>query len=373
MKLLIAIDSYKGSLSSADAGAAAREGVLRGCPGAEVIALPIADGGEGTADAIAHAKGGQLAECRAHDPLGREIISSYGIAGDTAIIEMAKASGLELLKKEEYNPLITSTRGTGELILSAIDAGCREFILGIGGSATNDGGMGMAKALGAKFLDDEGNELGEGGAELLRLDKIDISSMDGRLCDCRFRVACDVTNPLYGENGASRVFGPQKGASAEDVELLDKALHRYGNILERDVCPSIASRLGAGAAGGLGAAFMAFLKGTPEKGAELVLEAVGIDALLHGCDAVITGEGRTDFQTVFGKAPIEVARHASNHNIPCYIISGSLGRGYEKVLSHGVTACFSITDGPMELKEAMENAPRLLSSAAEMLARVIAK
>jgi len=371
MKILLAIDSYKGSLTSLEAADAAEKGILNACPNAEVVKLCIADGGEGTADAVVRAKGGEMITAKAHDPLGRMIDSSFGIAGDVAVIEMARASGLDLLKKEEYNPLITSTRGTGDLILAALDRGCREFILGIGGSATNDGGTGMARALGARFLDKNGNELVEGGAALKDLAKIDIAGMDNRLTECRFRIACDVTNPLCGEKGASRVFGPQKGASADDVELLDSALQNYGARLAQDLGKDVALIPGAGAAGGLGAAFMAFLDGKPEPGAELVLDAAGIDDLLAGCDAVITGEGRTDFQTVFGKAPIAVAGHAKIAGVPAYIISGSLGKDYKEVLSHGVTAAFAIADKPMTLDECIENAAVLLENTAEMLARVI--
>ncbi len=371
MKILIAIDSYKGSLTSIEAANAAEKGILNAFPQAQVVKLCIADGGEGTAEAIIRANGGRMVSVLARDPLGRRISSSFGIAGDVAVIEMARASGLDLLKKDEYAPLVASTVGTGDLILAALDNGCRDFILGIGGSATNDGGMGMAKALGARFLDKNGSELPEGGASLLSLARIDTSCMDKRLRDCRFRIACDVTNPLYGENGASRVFSPQKGASPDDVELLDRALKNYGDRLAADLGKDVAGIPGAGAAGGLGAALMAFLDGKPEPGAELVLDAAGIDDLLSGCDAVITGEGQTDFQTVFGKAPIAVAGHAKKQSIPVYLISGSLGRGYKEVLGHGVTAAFSIADKPMTLDKCIENAAVLLENTAEMLARVI--
>ncbi|MEA4824395.1 MAG: glycerate kinase [Clostridiaceae bacterium] len=372
-KFVIAMDSYKGSLSSVDAGNAVRRGILRVLADSDVVCIPIADGGEGTVDAYLAACGGERVLKTVTDPLGGTVRAVYAVLPDgTAVIEMAASSGLPLVPVARRDPKVTTTRGFGELLRDALDRGARELLLGIGGSATNDGGTGMLSALGARFLDAQGRLLPEGGAALSHLARIDLSGLDPRLAECRIRVACDVDNPLCGTRGASAVFGPQKGASPEDVARLDSALGRYADIAEVSLGVSARVDAGAGAAGGLGFALKAFLHAALTPGVDLLLETAKFEEQLSGCDCVITGEGATDYQTAYGKAPVGVSRKAAARGIPAFILSGTLGRGHTAVYREGVTAAFSIVDRPMTLECAIENAAPLLEAAAERLVRTIA-
>ena len=371
-RFLAAMDSYKGSLSSVEAGEAVKRGILRAVPDAFVRTIPIADGGEGTVDAYLAACGGERITKTVTGPLGEPVRAAYALLPDgTAVIEMAASSGLPLVTAERRDPKVTTTRGFGELIRAALDAGVRRFILGIGGSATNDGGTGMLRALGWRFLDAAGEDLPEGGAALGRLAHIDAADADARLREASIRVACDVDNPLCGERGASAVFGPQKGASPADVTLLDAALARFAGVTADTLGTDCREDAGAGAAGGLGFALKAYLGASLVPGVGLLLDTAGFDAALADADCVITGEGATDFQTAYGKAPVGVSHRAAARGIPCFILSGGLGRGHEAVYAEGVTAAFSMEEGPMTLEYAMENAAALLERAAERLARTL--
>ena len=371
-RFTVAMDSYKGSLSSVEAGSAVRRGILRVLPDAKVVCIPIADGGEGTVDAYLAACGGTRVEKTVSDPRGQAVRAAYARLPDgTAVIEMAASSGLPLVPAAARDPKTASTRGFGELILDALSQGARDFILGIGGSATNDGGAGMLSALGVRFLDGGGAVLPDGGAALSELARIDPAGLDARLAGCRIRVACDVDNPLCGERGASAVFGPQKGADEADVALLDRALSHYADVAEAALGVSVRDDAGAGAAGGLGFALKAFLGASLVPGVGLLLETANFDRQLSGCDCVISGEGATDFQTAYGKAPVGVSRRAAARGIPAFLLSGTLGRDYSAVYREGVTAAFSIADRPMTLEYAIENAAPLLEAAAERLTRTL--
>lgn len=372
MKIVLAPDSYKGSLTAKAACMAMEEGIRRVLPEADIVQVPMADGGEGTVQSLVDATGGQIYKASVKDPLGNPVSAQYGILGDneTAVIEMAEASGLYLIPAARRNPLLTTTYGTGELIRDALDRGCRKFILGIGGSATNDGGAGMAQALGARLLDEEGRELPFGGGSLSRLHHIDVTGLDARIKESSFTVACDVENPLCGPQGASQVFGPQKGATSEMIAVLDQNLEHYGDILERDLGKSVKGLPGAGAAGGLGAAIVAFLNGVLKKGVDMVIEATGLEDKLRGAQLVLSGEGRCDFQTQMGKTPFGVAQAARKTGVPVVLIAGSVGPGVEALYQHGVTSVFSMADGPMTLEEAMRNAAPLLTNVTERIIRL---
>lgn len=374
MKVLVAPDSYKGSLSSKQVCEAIEEGLLKANKEAfEVLKVPIADGGEGTVDAFLSAMGGELVQVTVTGPLGEPVSSFYGILPDgTAVIEMAAASGLSLVPAHQRNPLITTTYGTGELIEHALDRGCMRFIVGIGGSATNDAGVGMLQALGIKFLDEAGQEVPWGGGNLDKVATIDLSGMDPRLKKAEFIVACDVDNPLCGENGASAVYGPQKGATPDMVRLLDRNLSHFADVVSRTLGEDHRDDPGAGAAGGLGFAFKAFLNAQMRRGIDVVMEVTHMDTLAAQCDIIITGEGRTDFQTaLFGKAPSGVANLGKRVGKPVLLISGSLGEGYQELFDQGVVAAFSIANGPMSLQEAMENAYSLLVDKAQNIGRLL--
>lgn len=397
MNIVIAPDSFKGSLTALQAAEAIERGVKRalkdkkektqnfaenmiyngGLPDSdfkydvEIIKIPMADGGEGTVEALITALGGKTIATRALDPLGREIDSFFGILPDgTAIIEMAAASGLNLIKSEERNPLKTTTYGTGQLIKAALDKGCRKIIIGIGGSATNDGGVGMAQALGTKFLDKQGKEIGFGGSELSKIENIAISGLDSRVHDTKFIIASDVKNMLCGPQGASAVYGPQKGATQEMVELLDRNLEHLSNIIKRDLGKDVSQIPGSGAAGGLGAALIAFLGADMKPGIDIIMDLADFSQKVKGADLVITGEGSTDFQTIFGKVPFGVAQVAKKYGKPVICISGSLGKGYEKLFDAGITALFSIVNKPMTLEEAMERGGELLEKVTENIFRI---
>lgn len=358
MKIVIAPDSFKESLSSRQVAEQIEAGIRDILPQAETVKLPIADGGEGTIEALVAATGGRIVATEVTGPLGQPVKAVYGVCGDqqTAVIEMAAASGLVLVPKEQRNPLLTTSFGTGELIRSALDAGYRNLVIGIGGSATNDAGVGMLQALGARFLDAQGGEIGFGGAALARLKRIDVSALDPRLHDCRIEVACDVTNPLTGSTGAAAVFGPQKGATPEMVAELDKALAHFAAIVQSDLGRDIEQQPGAGAAGGMGAGLMAFLDAELRPGVAIVIEHIGLEEILAGADLVVTGEGRIDGQSVYGKAPIGVARIAQQQGVPVIALAGSLGEGYEEVFSCGISALFSVVPGPCDLEAALEHA-----------------
>ena len=370
MKIVIAPDSFKGSLTAAQACAAIEDGVRKALPEAETVTVPMADGGEGTMQSLIDGLGGSIVECEADDPLGRAHMAAYGLTrGGTAVIEMAQASGLTLLGENERNPLLASTYGTGQLIHDALDRGARDFIIGIGGSATNDGGAGMAQALGYRLLDAAGNDLPPGGGALLRLCRIESLNADSRLAESRFTVACDVDNPLTGERGASAVFGPQKGASAEMAVLLDKALARYAGCILADLRMDVACIPGAGAAGGLGAGCIAFLGAELRRGVDIVIDATGLSEKLGGAALVITGEGRTDSQTLSGKTAYGVSRLAKSLGTPVVLISGSLAIGADELLECGICRVYSLMDDGTGLDEAMRNGAALLRGKAERAIR----
>jgi glycerate kinase len=374
MHILIAPDSYKGSLSALDVANAMETGAKRVFPGATFDRVPIADGGEGTVNALVAATNGAFRKTRVRGPRGDAVNAKWGLlgGGKTAVIEMAAASGLPLLAPDRRDALNACTYGTGELMRAALDAGVTTVILGIGGSATNDGGTGFARALGAKFLDASGNALPPGGAALAGLSSIDLSGLDPRLEKTEIRVACDVDNPLCGPRGASAVFGPQKGASPAEVRRLDAALGVFAAVAAQTTGKTaVAETPGAGAAGGLGAGLLHFTGATLMPGVALVLDAVKFDERVKKADLVFTGEGRTDFQTAYGKAPAGVAQAAKKRAVPVVCLSGGLGEGANDVLAQGIDAVFSIAPGPISLQECLDNGKSLLADAAERICRLI--
>ncbi|CAH5746957.1 Glycerate 3-kinase [Klebsiella oxytoca] len=373
MKIIIAPDSFKESVSASRCAQAIKAGFVSIFPQAECVCLPIADGGEGTVEAMVEATDGKMVMLPVMGPMGDFVGAFYGLSGDgqTAFIEMAAASGLMLVPAGERNPLRATSYGTGELIRHALDAGVRHIILGIGGSATVDGGMGMAQALGARFLDERGESVGLGGGALQRLVKIDLSDLDPRLHDCRIEVACDVDNPLLGERGAAAVFGPQKGACIEMVAVLERGLQNYARVMLAATGQDVAAMVGGGAAGGMGAAARVFLNATLKSGIDIVLEAVHLEEALRDADLVITGEGRMDSQTVGGKAPIGVARIAKKYAIPVIGIAGVLGDGVEAVHQHGIDAVFSILPALAPLAEVLDRGEQNLYACARNIACAI--
>lgn len=373
MHIIVAPDSYKGSVSAVEVALAMERGILKVFPSARIRKIPIADGGEGTVKALVTATGGQYRSNEVAGPLGERVSAAWGVLGDgkTAVIEMATACGLPLVPAERRDPRKASSYGTGELIRAALDAGLRQIIIGIGGSATNDAGAGMARALGARFLAADGSQLGDGGAALAALAGIDLSGLDSRLQETEITVACDVDNPLCGPRGASVVFGPQKGATPAIVAELDAALARFAACAQQVTGRDVAGAPGAGAAGGLGAGLMFFTGARLRPGVEIVLDAVGFSAVVKDADYVITGEGRTDFQTAFGKAPVGVARVAKMSGVPVFCLSGALGEGADDVLAQGIDAVMSICERPMSLEECMAAGSTLIESATVRLCRVI--
>lgn len=372
MKVVIAPDSYKGSLSALDVAQCIETGIKNYNNTIEVIKVPMADGGEGTVQTLIDAIGGKIINLKVCDPLLREIEAYYGILGDnnTAIIEIAAASGLELLCKEELNPLITSTYGTGQIINDALRRGCKNLIIGIGGSATNDGGMGILRALGIRFLNKDGKDIPEGGISLRDLHQMDLKNFNKEILECNIRVACDVDNPLCGINGATNVFGYQKGAKEEDIEKLDDALKRYSNVIEKVFGLDVKDIPGAGAAGGTGAALLA-LGANLERGVDIVINETHLEDHIKDSDIVITGEGRIDFQTKFGKTLYGVAEVSKKYNIPVIAICGSIGNGYKELYECGISSVFSIINKPMELKESIKNSKELLIDISERIIRVL--
>lgn len=377
MKVVIAPDKFKGSLTAPEAARAVAQGVHRACPGAVVDLAPMADGGEGTVEALVAATGGSFRTAELTGPGGSPVQARFGLLGDgrTAAIEMAAASGLGLLPTDRRDPFRTTTRGTGELIRRALDLGVRRIVLGIGGSATNDGGAGLAQALGYRLLDAEGNELGPGGGPLEGLDRIDATGRDRRLDAVELLIACDVDNPLTGPRGASAVFGPQKfdparPATPEQIARLDGNLARLARIVERDLGRSIAGAPGSGAAGGLGGGLLAFTDGRLQPGIELVMQAARLAERLQGASLCLTGEGALDVQSASGKTVVGVARLARAAGVPTVALAGTLGPGAERALELGLAAYFSICPGPCTLEAAIAAAPDWLRSTAEQVVRL---
>ncbi|WP_313757673.1 glycerate kinase [Atlantibacter hermannii] len=373
MKIVIAPDSWKESLSALEVATAIEDGFRQIFPDAEVVKIPMADGGEGTVEAMVAATQGRIVTLSVTGPLGEPVEAFYGLSGDEkqAFIEMAAASGLESVPTARRDPRITTSWGTGELIRHALDAGVRHIIIGLGGSATNDGGAGMVQALGAGLMDAQGEQIAGGGEALSQLERIDTRRLDPRLAECRIEVACDVTNPLTGEEGATAVFGPQKGATPDMVRQLDEALTHYGKIIERDLDKSVLTLKGGGAAGGMGVALYAFCGAELRQGVEIVTEALSLDAAVRHADLVITGEGRIDSQTIHGKVPIGVARVAKRYDIPVIGIAGSLTTDVGVVYDHGLDAIFSVIPRICTLDEALENAADNLRMNARNIAAVM--
>ncbi|EAB3384318.1 glycerate 2-kinase [Salmonella enterica] len=358
MKIVIAPDSYKESLSAAEVAQAIEKGFREIFPDAQYVSVPVADGGEGTVEAMIAATQGSEHSAWVTGPLGEKVNACWGMSGDgkTAFIEMAAASGLALVPPEKRNPLITTSRGTGELILQALESGASNIIIGIGGSATNDGGAGMMQALGAKLRDANGADIGYGGGSLHCLSDIDISELDPRLKLCAIRVACDVSNPLIGDNGASRIFGPQKGATEENIVELDRNLAHYADIIKKSLNVDVKAAPGAGAAGGMGAALMAFLGAELRSGIEIVTAALNLEEYIHDCTLVVTGEGRIDSQSIRGKVPIGVANVAKKYHKPVIGIAGSLTHDVGIVHHYGIDAVFSVLTRIVTLEEAFRGA-----------------
>lgn len=356
MKVVVAVDSFKGCMTSNEVNQAVSNGIKMVFPDAEVIKVPIADGGEGTVETLIEGLGGELIEKEVNGPLMKPVIAKYGILKDqTAVIEMASASGLPLVKSNERNPLKTTTYGVGELINDAINRGCRNFIVGIGGSATNDAGCGMLQALGYRFFDQEGTELNGTGESLSQITSIDVQKVMPELKDCHFQVACDVDNPLYGPRGAAYVFARQKGADDQMVEQLDQGLKHFASVVKKEFNKEIDHISGTGAAGGLGGGFVAFLNAELKPGISIIFDQLNLEQKVVRADCLITGEGRMDFQSVMGKAPSGIAKLGQRFNIPVIAIAGSLTDDAYDLHQHGITALFSIMNEPMTLEEAMES------------------
>ena len=372
MKIVIAPDSFKDSLSAQGVADAIALGLAEVWPDAQLIKCPMADGGEGTVESVLAACDGELRRNTVRGPLGAPVNAAWGWLphSHTAIIEMAEASGLQLVPVGQRDACVSSTFGTGELIRAALDAGAQRVILAIGGSATNDGGAGAVQALGVKLFDAQGQTLAPGGLALGQLARIDLSDIDPRLADVRFDIAADVDNPLCGPHGASAIFGPQKGASPQQVDLLDRALGHFADHCAKALNKDVRDEPGCGAAGGLGFAAKAFLGAQFKAGVEVVGELVGLADAVKGADLVITGEGRFDAQTLRGKTPFGVARIARQHGVPVIVIAGTLGEGYQALYEHGIDAAFALASGPITLEQACAEAPRLLRERASDIARV---
>ena len=356
MKVVIAIDSLKGSLSSMEAGMAIKDGILAAKPDAEVIVKPLADGGEGTTDALIEGMNGERIDLTVTDPMHTPVDAYYGYLKDTntAVMEMASAAGITLVPDSEKNPLLATSYGVGEMINDAIQRGCRNFIIGIGGSVTNDGGIGMLKALGVRFLDENDEDAGEGGQALAKVARIDVSGMNPLLKECHIQVACDVNNPLCGENGSTYVYGPQKGVTEDMKKTLDEAMAHFARVTSETLENDYLNTPGAGAAGGLGYAFLAYTGAALTPGIELILDAVGLEEELSSADVVVTGEGRLDFQTAMGKAPVGVARLAKKYNAKVIAFAGSVTKEATACNKEGIDAFFPILRGVCTLAEAMD-------------------
>lgn len=371
MKIVIAPDSFKGSLTATEAADAIEIGFRAVYPDAEYVKVPMADGGEGTVQSLVDATSGTIINQSVIGPMGDMVSGFFGILGDnrTAIVEMSAASGIHLVKPEERNIYLASSFGTGQLIIAALDHGCDKLIIGLGGSATNDGGMGMMKALGAQFLGQGGTPLAPDVLALLQLAKIDLQFLDPRLSKTEIIVACDVNNPLCGENGSSRIFGPQKGATEDDIVVLDKALARYGDVLAINTGRNIAEKPGAGAAGGMGAALIGLIDAVVKPGVDLVIEIVDLAKSLVNTNLVITGEGRIDSQTAHGKTPIGVAKIAKSYNLPVICIAGSVEDGADIIHQMGIDEIYSVIEGDYDLTEVLIEAGHKLTQAAQKIAK----
>lgn len=373
MRIVLAPQSFKGSLGAADVARAMARGVRQVFPEAEIDLLPIADGGEGTVQALVQASGGHTVTTRVMGPLGQTVNASWGLLGlgDAAVVEMSAASGLPLIPRSARDPLRATTYGTGELILHALDHGIQRLIVGLGGSATNDGGAGMAQALGARLLDKDGNQIPVGGAGLEQLDRIDMSQLDPRVRNIDVEAAVDVNNPLCGPEGASHVYGPQKGANAATVEELDTALDHYADIIQRDLGKDVRHVPGAGAAGGMGAGLLAFLDARMEPGVDIVFRALNVEERIGRGSLVLTGEGRMDSQDVYGKAPMAVASLANRLGVPVIAIVGSTSRDYRVVFDHGLDAVIGIVNRPMSQERSIHETAGLVTEAAMRAMRIV--
>ncbi|WP_448073693.1 glycerate kinase [Georgenia yuyongxinii] len=374
MKIVLAPDSFKESMTAQEAVQAMSRGVRTVFPDAELVAAPMADGGEGTAAALTAALGGEHVTAAAHDALGRPITATYGYvaAERLAVIEVAAAAGIDLVAPAERDPVRASSAGVGRLLLDALDRGARRLVVGLGGSVTNDGGAGMLQTLGVRLLDADGVELAPGGGELARLADIDVTGLDPRLADLHVEIASDVTNPLCGPDGASAVFGPQKGATPEMVDQLDRALDVFARAVASATGRDVADRPGAGAAGGLGAAFLAFFDADLRPGVDVVMAAARLEERMAGADLVLTGEGGVDAQTLRGKTPFGVARAASRHGVPVIAFAGHVGEGAELLYDHGFAAIVPIVGSVTDLPTALTRGPANLERAVETVCRVLA-
>ncbi|MEW8957463.1 glycerate kinase [Clostridium sp.] len=372
-KFILAPDSFKESMTAKEACFAMEKGIKKVFKDVQCVNVPMADGGEGTMESLVDATEGALYTVEVTAPLGNKIESRFGILGDgvTAVIEMAEASGLHLVKRDERSPLVTTTYGTGELVKAALDKGAKRLIIGLGGSATNDGGAGMLQALGVGLKDKRGNELPFGNGALENLETIDLSNFDKRILEMEIEVACDVKNPLTGENGASYIFGPQKGATKEMVKVLDKNLKHYGEVVKKELGKDIDNIEGAGAAGGLGAALVGFCNGKLRKGIDLVIKYSKLEEKIKNADFVFTGEGSIDSQTKFGKTPIGVANIAKKYNIPVIAFAGKVGAGIEELYDLGIDSIIGIMPGVSTLEEALEDGKGNLEVSANNIARII--
>jgi glycerate kinase len=372
MKIVVAPDSFKGSRTTIEVANHIEKGIRKVFQNAEIVKIPIADGGEGTVDALVLGAGGVVREKEVMGPLGEKVIGKYGILHNgIAVLELASASGLTLVPDDKKNPLITTSYGTGQLIMAAIEEGCHKLIIGLGGSATNDGGVGLAQALGVSFKDENGQELGFGGGELSKLVKIDTSRLDPRVAECEIIIACDVSNPLCGKTGASAIFGPQKGATPKLVELLDQNLAHFAKMIREHLGEDVIDIPGSGAAGGASVALMVFGKAKICSGIQTVLDVTDIDRHLKDADLVITGEGKIDYQSVFGKVPVGIGQRAKRFQLPVLAIVGGIGVGAQDVYKYGVDAIMSIVNGAMPLAEAMDRSAELIEDAAERSMRMI--
>lgn len=371
MKIIIAPDSFKGSLTALEAAASIEKGVKKAYPKASTISLPVGDGGEGTMEVLVNATGGQKKSVPVRNPLGNKIEAEYGVLGDgkTCVIEMATASGLGLIPEKELSPLKATTYGTGQLMKQALDDGFLSFVISVGGSATNDGGAGMLQALGLQLLDSNDEEINAGGGELNNVAKIDNANFDTRIKQSTFVIATDVTNPLIGLDGASYVFGPQKGAKEHEIKLLDENLKHWADKINEKTGVQLHDMPGAGAAGGIGGAFKAFFSAELRPGIDVVLDYIDFNEYLTDANLVITGEGKVDHQTVFGKTAQGVAQAAQRQNIPTIIMTGAVGSGFEKLYDCGVVSVNSIIQEPMTLNEAIKNAATLLEKGTEQVVR----
>jgi len=372
MKIIVAPDSFKGTNSSLTVAGLIEEGILRVFPGAEILKIPVADGGEGTVEAVITGAGGKWQESAVNDPLGRGIMARWGTTENFAVIEMAEASGLPLLADQERNPLLTSTYGTGQLIEEAMNQGYRNLLVGLGGSATNDGGIGMARALGLRFLDKDGQEISDGGGDLHRLHRIDMQNLDPRIIETEITIASDVTNPLLGEKGATATYSAQKGADEAMMRLLEEGLAQLADITEQKLGKPYRNIPGAGAAGGLGFGLMAFCGAHISSGIDTVLDYMDFDGLITGADLVITGEGRMDGQSMYGKVPVGIAQRCKTRSIPVLAIVGDMLGSMEKIYEQGIGSVMSTVPRAMPLKEALEHSSELLIDAAERAMRMIA-